>query len=118
MSMKNIRKHSKETKRKMSEKAKKRTGVNGSNWQGGKSFELYSIDWTETLRRSTRKRDNYTCQLCSVQQGDKAFDVHHIDYNKLNCNPNNLVTLCRSCHTITNGKRKFWNKYFKGRKTS
>lgn len=63
-------------------------------WQGGKSFEPYSVDWTETLRRSIRERDNYICQLCS-QYGN---NVHHIDFDKNNCSPDNLVTLCRSCH--------------------
>lgn len=55
-----------------------------------------------------RKRDNYICQLC----GKYGNAVHHIDYNKLNCNPNNLITLCRSCHTKTNHNRDYWIKYF------
>jgi len=67
-------------------------------WRGGKSFEKYGIEWTQTLKRSIRERDHYTCQLCGKLQGDTAFIVHHIDQNKRNNNPNNLVTLCRSCH--------------------
>lgn len=38
--------------------------------------------------------------------------VHHIDYNKLNCNPNNLITLCKSCHMKTNFNREYWLDYF------
>ena len=76
------------------------------NWQGGKSFEPYSVDWTKTLKRSIRERDNYTCQICSCPQGDEALSVHHIDKNKQNCNPDNLITLCRSCHTRLH--RKLW----------
>ena len=78
-------------------------------WQGGKSYEIYSIDWTETLRRSIRERDHYTCQRCGKLQSDKAFDVHHVDGNKKNCNPDNLITLCRKCHiriTYDNKGRK------------
>lgn len=74
---------------------------------------IYSVDWTETLRRSIRERDKYICKLCGSQQGDISFAVHHIDYDKYNCNPNNLITLCNSCHAKTNHNRKDWIKYFK-----
>jgi hypothetical protein len=100
--------------RKMSEKEKEKiSGVNSPLWRGGKL--PYTTDWTSTLRRSIRERDNYVCQLCGKLQGDWAFDVHHIDYNKENCNPNNLTTLCRSCHLKTNSNRDFWKEYFYGR---
>jgi 5-methylcytosine-specific restriction endonuclease McrA len=89
-------KHSQETKNKMSIARQKE---NSPFWQGGKSYEPYSLDWTRTLRRSIRERDNYTCQICSRQQEDFAFDVHHKDFDKNNCNPNNLITLCKSCHS-------------------
>ena len=82
---------------------------NHPNWKGGKSFEPYSIDWTETLRRAIRERDRYICQLCN-SYGD---NIHHIDYNKKNCNPDNLITLCRSCNSKVNFNRKYWENYFK-----
>ena len=37
-------------------------------WKGGLSFEEYTVDWNETLKRSIRERDKYTCQICSQQQ--------------------------------------------------
>lgn len=103
--------HSEETKKKMSAD---RTGEKHPNWLGGKSFEPYTTDWKETLRRSIRERDTYICQVCNVSQVDIAHDVHHIDYDKKNNNPNNLITLCHSCHSKTNvkNKRKFWKEYF------
>lgn len=79
------------------------------NWKGGR--KKYTVDWTETLRRGIRERDFYTCQICGELQGDKSHDVHHIDYDKNNCNPNNLITLCHSCHTKTNQKREYWKNY-------
>jgi hypothetical protein len=85
-------------------------GENHWNWLGGKSKEKYTLDWTETLRRSIRERDNYICLICSLPQGDIAHDVHHIDYDKKNCNPNNLITLCHKCHQYTNGRRDYWKK--------
>jgi len=88
-------------------------GKNNPNWNGGSSFEGYPIDWTETLRRSIRERDRYTCQVCLKQQTEETFSVHHIDYNKQNCNPDNLITLCNSCHVKTNKNRDYWKDYFK-----
>lgn len=98
---------SKEQKIKVSKsRLGKYTGEDNHFWQGGVSKETYGADWHETLRRAIRERDNYTCRLCGKQQGDRAFDVHHIDYNKKNCAPNNLITLCRSCHLKTNFNRE------------
>lgn len=91
---------------------KDRSGTGNVNWQGGKSLEGYSTDWTTTLRRSIRERDFYTCQICKEPQGDIAHDVHHIDYNKKNCNPSNLITLCHGCHLKTNYNRNDWLNYF------
>jgi len=76
------------------------------NWKGGRS--PYPNYWTETLKRSIRERDNYICQICS-QYGNQ---VHHIDYDKKNCNPGNLITLCRQCHQKTNFNIKEWKLFF------
>jgi len=97
--------HSDETKKKMS-------GKNHPNWQGGISYEPYTVDWTRTLRRSIRERDKYTCQLCGETQGDRALSVHHINYIKQNCNPTNLITLCVKCHGKTQFNKKYWTNYF------
>lgn len=100
---------SKEIRKKMYESRRgKYTGEKATNWRGGKSFEPYTIDWTETLRRSIRERDNYICQLCN-QYGNT---VHHIDYDKKNCSPNNLITLCLSCNSKVNFNREYWKQYF------
>jgi len=91
------------------------SGKNNGRWQGGISFLPYSPDWTETLRKSIRQRDNYTCQSCGLkwEKGQRRFTVHHIDYNKMNCEPKNLITLCNSCNSKVNKDRKHWTKYFK-----
>jgi hypothetical protein len=81
------------------------------SWKGGTSFEPYSVDWTETLKRSIRERDNYICQLCS-RYGNV---VHHIDYNKKNCCPENLINLCNNDNARVNFNRKNWIDYFKSR---
>ena len=99
-----------EQKRKWSDIRKgKSIGKDSPNWRGGKSFEIYPEKFWE-LRLAIRARDNYICQLCRKYP---AFDCHHIDYNKQNCEPENLITLCRSCHLKTNFNRDYWINYFK-----
>lgn len=97
---------SEDTKRKI---GAAQMGPNNHTWKGGSSFFPYSVDWTERLRRAIRERDRYTCQVCNREP---AIDVHHIDYNKENCDPINLITLCRSCHMKTNHDREAWFNYF------
>jgi 5-methylcytosine-specific restriction endonuclease McrA len=94
----------------MSDKSSKaQLGSKNHNWRNNASSELYSLDYTETLKNSIRKRDNYTCKECG-QKNVKC--CHHIDYDKQNSNPNNLITLCNSCHIKTNYNREFWIKHF------
>lgn len=87
---------------------------NHSNWLGGISKFPYTQDWTDTLKESIRQRDNYKCQLCLISQDELniKLHVHHKDYDKENCDPNNLISLCHSCHTKTNHNREHWEKFF------
>ena len=96
---------SEEGKQRMSES--KARGENHWNWNGGSSRYPYSVDWTQTLKRSIRERDKYTCQTCGELQSDRAFCVHHIDGNKQNCNPDNLITMCLSCHMKLHNNKKY-----------
>lgn len=97
----------------LSEKTKKKIsiafrGYKHPLWLGGISKLPYSFDWNEELKMLIRKRDNFTCRLCGIPAGI----VHHIDYDKMNSNPNNLITLCESCHPKTNKDRKRWFWFF------
>ena len=86
-----------------------RIGEKAPNWLGGLSFEPYTKDFNEQLKKLIRKRDNYTCVLCHRL----GKSVHHIDYNKQNCQSNNLITLCKKCHNKTNFDRDYWQKILK-----
>ena len=97
--------HTEATKRKI---GKAQRGEKSHFWKGGISFKPYTIDWTDTLKRAIRERDYYICQVCNHY----GNSVHHIDYNKENCNPNNLIILCRSCHNKTQFNRNKWIKFF------
>lgn len=97
----------------------KHEGENHHLWSYGASFLPYTQDWTEDLKDSIRKRDGYKCGICSLSQNDQGrkLDVHHIDYDKANCDPYNLISLCDSCHARTGfGNREMWKSYFHRRK--
>lgn len=84
------------------------------NWQGGKSFEPYSIDFNDRFKEMIRDRDNRCCVMCNIphEKVDYRLTVHHIDYNKLNSFPQNCISLCRSCHTKTGINREHWKIFF------
>ena len=90
------------------------SGENGSNWQGGKSFEPYGVEFNAELKRQIRNRDGHACQECqqTEEQLGHTLDVHHIDYDKRNNTSENLISLCRSCHAQTNFGREDWTEYF------
>lgn len=79
-------------------------GENNPNWQGGVSFEPYSPEFNETLKREIRERDNHTCAI----SGEPGRHVHHINYDKTDNRPENLITLSTNCHTKTNFNREYW----------
>lgn len=60
------------------------------------------------------KRDKKKCVLCDRKEN---IIVHHIDKNIKNNLSNNLITLCRKCHTKIHNKEQFnyeteiYNKY-------
>lgn len=87
-------------------------GDKNPNWRGGRRQSKYSRIWTRIFRQSIRERDNHTCQICKLN--NNHLDVHHIDYNKLNCDIKNLISLCKKCHSKTNGNREYWINFFLG----
>lgn len=73
-----------------------------------------------TQRRLARERDHYTCQVCGATEEslNREHDVHHIkpfkefgyipgvNENYMEANAlDNLITLCRSCHSRVSGDR-------------
>lgn len=88
-------------------------GEHNGAWQGGITHDPYDGLFTDELKSAIRKRDKFSCAIC----WKRGFDVHHIDYNKLNSDSSNLITLCRSCHAQTNFNREKWIFFFKVEKS-
>jgi len=106
------RTYSKEHRENLSISHTGKIGELASNWQGGKTFEEYGIEFNKELKQQIFERDNCTCQYPGCVEIHKRLHVHHIDYNKRNNNPENLITLGVSCHTKTNGKRQYWTEFY------
>lgn len=93
--------------------------INGNpNWQGGLSFKEYPQEFNKNLKDYIRERDNYICKKCGkteqeeLKKFNRVLSVHHIDYDKQNCNKNNLITTCNSCNNKINFNRNYWKEYF------
>lgn len=77
-------------------------------------YKEYGGKFDDRLKEQIRFRDKYICQVCGCSQleNGKQLDVHHVDYTKQNCDVNNLVALCHSCHAKTKTNRNEWISYF------
>lgn len=67
----------------------------------------YPFGWRAQSER-IRSRDKNRCRLCGSKDSEQPLHVHHIDYDKNNCAGSNLVTLCATCHGLTNHNRELW----------
>lgn len=81
----------------------------------------YPIEFNEELKKRIRKRDNYQCQGkgCTMTEEEhlimygRVLEVHHINYDKMNCKKENLITTCKQCNIRANFNRTYWKKYYK-----
>ena len=90
-----------------------KTGEKNHNWNGGSSLKGYTHEFMRELRYSTKKRDNFTCQMCHNVFPQNKLHSHHIDYDKDSIDSNNIITLCGSCHGKTTSpleNRPIWTR--------
>jgi len=101
--------HSEETKQIISEAVMKEK--NG-NWAGGISKLPYAFDFNNELKELIKKRDEYRCHYPECD-ATESLVVHHVDYDKMNSDPDNLITLCNRHNGKVNSNREYWAKHFK-----
>lgn len=90
------------------------TRENHHHWNPESSRVRYPVAFNTHLRKHIRNRDNRTCQMCqkTEKENGKRLDVHHIDYNKLNNDTSNLISLCPVCHSRIHNRVNLWQEYF------
>lgn len=72
----------------------KNPNISGVEYQQGEQLNSYNI------REYVLCRDNHICQCCKGKSKDKILNVHHIESRKTGGDgPDNLITLCKTCHT-------------------
>ena len=91
-----------------------RIGQCNHNWRGGISYEPYCSVWSDKEYKSDiRERDGNQCLNPYCFHSDGVLNIHHIDYNKKNCAPQNLITICRSCNARANFDRKWHTEFYR-----
>lgn len=67
--------------------------ISGKEYQEGEQLGFWNV------REYVLYRDGYQCQCCKGKSKDNVLNVHHIESRQIGGNaPNNLITLCNSCH--------------------
>ena len=90
------------------------SGDNHWNWKGGISCEPYCDAWADKeYKESIKERDGYKCKNPDCPGKHSRLCIHHIDYDKKNCAPENLLTLCIGCNSLANFNREYWEELFK-----
>ena len=68
--------------------------ISGEEYQQGEQMGFWNV------REYVLFRDEHKCQCCHGKSKDKILNVHHIESRKTGGDaPNNLITLCETCHT-------------------
>ena len=71
----------------------KNPNIHGKEYQEGEQLDFCNV------REYVLFRDEHKCQCCKGKSKDKVLNVHHIESRKTGGNaPNNLITLCETCH--------------------
>lgn len=67
--------------------------ISGTEYQQGEMLHFWNV------REYVLFRDGHVCQCCKGKSKDNILNVHHIKTRQTGGNaPNNLVTLCETCH--------------------
>ena len=82
--------------------------IEGTGYQEGEQADFWNV------REYVLHRDQHKCHGCKGKSKDKILQVHHIESRKTGGDrPDNLVTLCKTCHTKLHRKELRLPKKFK-----
>lgn len=71
----------------------KKPDISGKEYQEGEQLDFWNV------REYVLARDQHTCQCCKGKSKDHILNIHHIESRRTGGNaPNNLITLCETCH--------------------
>jgi NUMOD3 motif len=88
-------------------------GSENSNWKGGISCNPYCQIWKDKeYKQDIRNRDGNKCLNPYCSKNNSKLTIHHIDYNKKNCHPSNLITVCNSCNGMANKDRDWHTAWY------
>ena len=95
--------------------AEHKRGEKNPQWKGGVTKDAITTRrGVEGLRPRILERDRYRCRLCGVHS--KRLDMHHIipvwARPDLVLEPDNIATVCRSCHLGINGREMEYAERF------
>ena len=69
--------------------------IEGKQYQQGPQLGFWNV------REYVLFRDDHRCQWCQGKSNDSILNVHHIESRKTGGNsPDNLITLCETCHAL------------------
>lgn len=73
----------------------KNPDITGTQYQQGEQLGTWNV------REYVLFRDGHTCRHCKGKSKDKVLCTHHIESRKTGGDaPNNLITLCETCHKL------------------
>ena len=92
----------------------KHTGSGSPSWKGGLSSEHYCSIWKDKeYKKDIKLRDGNKCLNPCCDNKHTKLHIHHINYNKKDCSPNNLITLCIACNAKANTDRDWHEAWYK-----
>jgi len=87
---------------------------NNPRWKGGISRDPYCYVWyDEEYKNSIKERDGYICLNPACEKKSDKLVLHHINYNKKDCKPSNLITICNCCNSKANINRAWHKSWYK-----
>jgi hypothetical protein len=87
-------------------------GDGNANWRGGMSRLPYPWNFRSVVSKAIIERDGGVCQNPSCAGLDERMTAHHINYDKQDCDENNLIALCSACNSRANFGRDKWREFY------